>query len=268
MAKKVAIAVVHGIGEQTPGFSTSFIEKLTDFLNQYEDVDVISKEICWQTQVQPRENRLIDKLDGMGWMKLRNLFINYGADAIAYQPIEENASVYADVHKIYDISLKSLWREADHQEIPLIIIAHSLGTVVTSNFLWDCFNKLSKAREIYEPSQVSHVMIKKNLKLIVTLGSPIAVWSLRYENGGKSLKLPKDTKWLNIYSEYDVIGYPLTVINSDYCNNNGIEDMVMNVGGLLTRYTPVSHVEYMDDLKLIKVLAKEILLKLGGKDEQ
>ena len=104
--------------------------------------------------------------------------------------------------------------------------------------------------------------------LFYTLGSPIAMWSLRYPNFGIPIKVPSPGlskyypnlkgEWVNFYDEDDVIGYPLKTLNEAY--RKVIKaDRQINAGGLLSSWNPASHLGYWTDNDVTKPIAQELV---------
>ena len=103
--------------------------------------------------------------------------------------------------------------------------------------------------------------------LFYTLGSPIAIWSLRYPNFGVPIEVPSPGlskhypdlagEWVNYYDEDDVIAYPLKTLNEAY--RKAIKaDREINAGGLLSSWNPVSHLGYWTDNDVTKPIAREL----------
>jgi hypothetical protein len=104
--------------------------------------------------------------------------------------------------------------------------------------------------------------------LFYTLGSPIAMWSLRYPNFGVPIAVPSPElskyypnlkgEWVNFYDEDDVIGYPLKTLNEAY--RKAIKaDRQINAGGLLSSWNPASHLGYWTDNDVTKPIAQELV---------
>ncbi|MGH7422891.1 MAG: hypothetical protein ACREJ1_04345 [Candidatus Methylomirabilales bacterium] len=103
--------------------------------------------------------------------------------------------------------------------------------------------------------------------LFYTLGSPIAMWSLRYPNCGIPIEVPSPGlskhypdlagEWVNYYDEDDVIAYPLKTLNEAY--RKAIKaDREINAGGLLSSWNPVSHLGYWTDNDVTTPIAREL----------
>ena len=257
MAKKIGLLIVHGIGTQKPGYSASFVGSLKSVLGRISDApDVVVQEVCWQGLLQPAEDGFIRRSPKLGWMAVRRLFVSYAADALAYQPAETGCNTYATIHREIDKAFRTLLSKIP-EDAPIAIVCHSLGTVMVTNFLWDMLEEQSGGRVAFGPCRRT-VRSLPRVKLLVTAGSPIAVWSLRYLHGGTPIWLSDGSKWINVYSPNDVIGYPLKGINSLYFRHPQIEDVEMYVGSFLSRLTPLAHTAYFEDRGFIARVAKEL----------
>ena len=96
------------------------------------------------------------------------------------------------------------------------------------------------------------------------MGSPIALWSLRYQEFGEPIRLPLaalarhhpglKASWVNLYDADDVIGYPLRSLNEAY-RDAVTEDRPVDVGSIFTRWNPFSHVGYWSNGKVADSIA-------------
>jgi len=277
---KIAVAIIHGVGKQDPNFADDMMDELRSLFvkatnGEAADSELVMKPIYWAPAIQNEEDQLWGRLkDGgdLGYMKLRQFMVDFAGDAIAYQPTPNDRQIYDKVHGIFADTLHDLSDEAGDRA-PLCIISHSLGTVITCNYFYDLH------QEFHADTKKSfigkHVLPKigatplergETLTLFYTMGSPIAVWSLRYNNPlfGAPIKVPSPLlsnhypslkgEWVNYYDEDDVIGYPLKTLNEAY-NLAVKEDRQVNVGGILTSWTPLSHTEYWTDSDVTKPIA-------------
>jgi hypothetical protein len=289
MSKKVAVAFVHGIGTQDKYYADGFMDNVLKACKpKVNSNDIAFKAIHWAEALQVREDALHERLrqsrQQMGWPDVRQLMVNFVADALAYQVIKDDRSVYDDVHKLYAIALRRLAQEAGG-DTPLIIVAHSLGTVITSNYIYDLQYdgtfRPPKGRKKPEKRELIADEVRKEfsgtpleqgqtLARLYTLGSPLALWSLRYTNLGKPLRLasppvayqtryPEMTsQWINIYDKDDVIGYPLKSLNADY-DDAVYQDLQIEVGGPVQGRTPMAHVHYDTSSKVVNLIADGII---------
>jgi hypothetical protein len=279
MTKRLAVAIVHGIGAQDPDFAAPIEARLRTLFgaliapySKDPQHELVVKPVYWAPALQRDEDLLRSRLGKTGrfdYKRLRNFMINFAADAIAYQPTGDDRQAYAEIHRIFAATLSHLALEAG-DSAPLAIIAHSLGTVITSNYLYDLQNDAGKN---LVPVSVKAVMGDtplewgETLAFLCTAGSPIALWSLRYHDFGTSIEMPHPhfaehypkvlAEWLNFYDKDDVIGYPLKGLNETYAAAV-TEDRQVNVGRLLSFWNPTSHSYYLEDRDVILPIADSL----------
>jgi hypothetical protein len=192
--------------------------------------------------------------------------IDLAGDGLAYQPARKEQVIYDDVHRVVATALKTLSEEAG-AEAPLCCIAHSLGTVIASNYFYDLQTR--RYSEDLRPLVGSSPLEQgRTLALFYTMGSPIAIWSLRYprtntsEQFGKPIDVPSrdlaafypglQGEWINFFDRDDVIAYPLRVLNAEYAAR--VKDVEVNAGNWLTRWNPASHLGYWTDGEVIRII--------------
>ncbi|MBI4726139.1 hypothetical protein HY768_02755 [candidate division TA06 bacterium] len=280
---KIAIAVIHGIGEQKPDFADEMTIGLREQFVKQDKKRLSGAELCikpvyWAPLLQKAEDNLwraMLKGGTLDFISLRRFMINFAADAIAYQPAGSDREVYDQVHGVFAQSLRGLAEEAG-EKAPLCIIAHSLGTVIASNYIYD-LQAAPKKKLIPETvkSVAGATPIEKGetLCLFYTLGSPIAIWSLRYADFGVPVAAPDPRlakhypniagEWVNFYDRDDVIGYPLKNLNSLY-NRAVKQDVEINAGGFLSSWNPLSHLGYLTDGDALKPMAQGLYKAWAG----
>ncbi|MCX6952456.1 MAG: chemotaxis protein [Verrucomicrobia bacterium] len=214
---KVAVAIVHGIGDTPADFANDMITELTT---------------------------------------LRRFMVSFAADALAYQPLPDERSIYDAIHAKYAETLKVLTLKAG-ASAPLVVLSHSLGTIVTSNYFYDLSRPSLLPESVTDVHGDEPTPLEKGrtLTALFTFGSPIALWSLRFKDFGKPITVPapsvpaeiaKAGGWYNFYDPDDVIGYPLRTLNSAY-RAAVKQDLALNAGGIFTSWNPLSHTEYWTD---------------------
>lgn len=276
MSQKIAVAIIHGVGKQNENFADGMSQEITGrFANHIESKtdnpasELVIEPIYWAPVLQDSEDELWKKLkDGgdMDLLTLRQFLIDFGADAIAYQPTKTDSHIYEGIHKIFAQKLNKL-AEGAGDKAPLCIIAHSLGSVIASNYLYD-LQQPSKIPLIVKNEIANNPLENgETFTSFYTFGSPIAIWSLRYTGFGKPISVPSPKlqdnypkltgEWLNFYDKQDILGYPLKTLNGDY-KINVAEDREVNVGGIFTSWNPASHMAYWTDNDITKPIAKSL----------
>lgn len=275
MGQKIAVAIVHGIGKTPADFAEGMMEDLRGrFSSEGADPnDLVMKPVYWSPVLQGLEDELSRRTKAggpQGYGALRNFMISFAGDAIAYQPAPQERDIYEKIHQVVAQTLHALAEEAG-PTAPLCVIAHSLGTIVASNYFYD-LQTHPRRKIIANPVEAvigeTPLDWGETLSLFYTLGSPIALWSLRYTNFGSPLTVPAPYldhhwrglggEWINYYDKNDVIGYPLKSVNADYAAAVK-EDRVISVGNIFRTLTPLCHTEYWTDRDVTTPIATALV---------
>jgi hypothetical protein len=279
MSQKIAVAIIHGVGKQDPNFADGMAQELKDRFaremgKKLKDPtsELAILPVYWAPAVQDAEEELWRRMKRGGEMDfttLRRFLVDFAADAIAYQPTPTDRWIYDGIHEKFAEILNRLATEAG-QKAPLCVIAHSLGSVIASNYFYDLQHPERSliARNVKKRIGNTPLERGKTFALFYTLGSPIAIWSLRYDNFGVPIAVPSPElskyypnlkgEWVNFYDEDDVIGYPLKTLNEAY--RKAIKaDRQINAGGLLSSWNPASHLGYWTDNDVTKPIAQELV---------
>jgi hypothetical protein len=146
------------------------------------------------------------------------------------------------------------------------VIAHSLGTVIASDHFWDL------QRQRHPEGATTPLERGETLAYLYTLGCPIALWTLRYDDFGQPIAFPAPTlsqfhpglhtEWVNFYDRDDLVAYPLKGLSKEY-EATVTEDRAVNVGPLPISLTPVSHVCYWNDSSVMRPIAKTLATAAG-----
>jgi hypothetical protein len=262
MEPELGILVIHGIGIQEKTFANGLMDKVNGSL---KNLGVIPDAVAWEPAfwadlLTDDERKLWDKLSashGLGWETVRKFIINVLADAVAYQrDPEEPKDMYRRIHARIREHIAHLRVSLGGRDKPLIVIAHSLGSVIASNYTWDeqRQNKYSSGTNPFERMET--------LASLVTFGSNIPLFTLALSDPKPiqfpPAQLPANLKaaaqWLNFFDPDDVLGYPLKPLSPSY-GETVSADIEVNVGGLFTSWNPISHTEYWTDDDFTKPVA-------------
>jgi hypothetical protein len=254
MEPELGILVIHGIGIQEKTFANGLMDKVNGSL---KNLGVIPDAVAWEPAfwadlLTDDERKLWDKLSashGLGWETVRKFIINVLADAVAYQrDPEEPKDMYRRIHARIREHIAHLRVSLGGRDKPLIVIAHSLGSVIASNYTWDeqRQNKYSSGTNPFERMET--------LASLVTFGSNIPLFTLALSDPKPiqfpPAQLPANLKaaaqWLNFFDPDDVLGYPLKPLSPSY-GKAVSEDIKVDAGSWLTSWNPISHTEYWTD---------------------
>ncbi|ERT08936.1 hypothetical protein M595_0985 [Lyngbya aestuarii BL J] len=281
MSQKIAVAVTHGLGNgepkikhnqvREPNFLTTLKENLFKQFQQLglSEAEVNSKfefvPIYWAPVLQVPQNKLWQKLkqgNEMRWLGLREYLLSFVSDAVAYQPTPHKRHVYDAMHGVFSQALHKSAVLAG-EKAPLCVISHSLGTVIAENYFYELqVHYESKGKNYNFINPVLRLMGNtpiergETLSLFYTMGSPLALWTVRDPNFGQPIQFPPpklsthhpniQPEWVNFYDKDDVIGFPLKSINEAY-NQAVTQDKQVNVGGWTQSWNPMSHNNYWTD---------------------
>ncbi len=294
MTQKIAVLLIHGIGKQ----DESYAHKISyDLKKQFADAikktkvdnpaaELVIEDVYWAPVFQKAEDKLWNSLkkgSSMDFVQLRRLMIDFVGNLIAYMKIEGKTENYDRVHQIIAKSIGKLGFIAG-EKAPLCIIAHSLGSVMISNYMWDLQNHSSNkkliADEVSKCIEDTAIERGETFCKFFTIGSPLALWALRYDNFGKPVAIPSPAfekhypgikgEWVNYYDKDDIIGYPLKTLNKEYKQNVN-RDVEINVGGILSSWNPASHMGYWEDDSVIIPTAEslaQLWLKINNYNEK
>lgn len=275
MPHPIAIAFIHGIGRTKHGYSASMQRMLQQrFARRTAGTPsppgprLIFEEINWSDALQRREDRLWRRLASAGPLRyhpLRHFMVDFAADAIAYQPAPSDRTAYDAVHQIVAEGLARLAHRAGGRA-PLCIVSHSLGTVIASNYVYDLWKRRKSfmCPRVRTAIGTTPLQRGETLSLFYTMGSPIALWGIRYPHFGDPIRFPPlalsrhhpeiKAEWINLYDPDDVIAYPLKSLCARY-RAAVTEDCPVDVGSILERWNPLSHLGYWNDGKVADVIA-------------
>lgn len=263
MAYDLGVLIVHGMGSQGSDFADGMIEELDQRIADLgiDQNRVRWKPVHWAYVVQPKEDQLwrdLSRNNKLDYVGIRKFVISAFGDAIAYQRVPGNRKdVYNEIHKKVHEHVVKLREELGDADKPLIVMAHSLGSVIMSNYIWDEQKGKGFGGTAFEKMET--------LVSIITFGCNIALFSLAYDPV-VSIEFPLPTlpenlrnvaKWLNFFDPDDVLGYPLKPLSPTY-DKIVTMDIEINVGGILSSWTPLSHTAYWTDNSFTKPAAELI----------
>ncbi|HEX6371087.1 MAG TPA: hypothetical protein VF006_19370 [Longimicrobium sp.] len=291
MPFKMGVLLIHGMGNQDRGFAAPMIEELKARVRKQggDDHQIAFQEVWWAPVLADKEETLLRNMaDGndLEWMELRRFVMHSLADAIAYQDTNRGASpdqinVYHQVHGKIAEAMKTLRErvragaEADAREVPLVVIAHSLGCHMISNYIWDVRDsehaKKKPAANPFEGFQTltGIVMFGCNIPLFTLayvkldpIAFPTPNLKAYFPKGTSPEDIKDASRWLNLYDPDDVLGYPLAPLMNGF--DKVVTDVAVDAGPVLRAWNPLCHTEYWTDNDVTRPTAELIrrILKL------
>jgi alpha-beta hydrolase superfamily lysophospholipase len=170
------------------------------------------------------------------------------------------------IHAIVSSEVKGIKKDLSDDKAPIVVMAHSLGAHIMSNYIWDRQHPPKDTKDKREPIP--------NLVAMITFGCNIPLFSLSFPiakpinlpgSGIRKPALKTKAKWLNFLDRDDVLGWPLKPL---YKKNLAkltktqrrtvakIEDYEINVGSLAINWNPGAHAKYWTDNDFTKPVAE------------
>ncbi|MFQ5488293.1 MAG: hypothetical protein ACE5ET_07630, partial [Gammaproteobacteria bacterium] len=203
-----------------------------------------------------RDARRSGNLDFIG---MRKFMLTAFGDASAYQKVEsaENTT-YQEIHARVGKVIKNLYEaDLDGSPKPLIVMAHSLGGHIMSNYIWDMQHAGDTQLSTFERMQYLSGMITFGCNIPFFTFAYKKVVPIEFPPRRLSADLKRKAKWLNFYDPDDVLGYPLKPISPEY-RRVVTKDISINVGGILSSWNPMAHSKYWTDNDFTKPVARYI----------
>ena len=263
------VAFVHGIGTQSPNDYDQFEEAVRDaFDSKVHSADGSTPTpdaLTWQTAywaqvTQADQDALKRLLDVSG--TIQTFFVDSAGDAVAYSRVPGGGGKYSAIQETFAETLRNLSRLAAENEgpdtkAPLTVVAHSLGTVIATGSI------AAMRRDGAFPANLQ-------LKRLYTMGSPIALYGLRY--GLANFTSPLDVPtWINFFYPHDMVAFPLRPLGGAW--KTAVKDVPLSHGGgvglwgglkrrlvanLHFARNVITHSWYFDDRRVLDTIAQAL----------
>ena len=279
MTKKLAVAVIHGMGKQenSPNAGSDELSFSKDLHKQVRrvvggddfDQSVEWREIYWADILQTRQSKYFNKIAGMTDFDSLRQFVMFNlSDAASYRKMPRTSSdqTYKKIHGRIDGVIKELSMSVG-PDAPLVIIAHSLGGHIMSNYVYDMQKAIKDGRK----GATTAMRRMHTVTRLFTFGCNIPVFVFAYPESdvtpidypGSGLPSNQRTKpwWVNFYDRDDVLGFPLAQTSPDYKKlktKNELADIEVNSGSILTAWNPISHNLYWKDEDVYRPIGLKI----------
>jgi hypothetical protein len=262
MARPLAFAVVHGMGAQDASFADDFLRRVRAraAVHGVADGDLFTEPVYWGDIFQVDEDDLWRRMTSahrLDWGWLRKFAMGVLADAVAYRrPNPGQYDQYQAIHQRVHEHLSSLSLRAG-PGATLVVAAHSLGSVIFSDHVWDEQKRHGPGNDALTRCET--------LAGLITFGSNIPLFTLglseikaiAFPAPKLSPALKAAAKWNNYFDRDDVLGYPLREISPAYASTVN-EDFEISVGGVFTQWNPASHTAYWNDDAFIDLVANQL----------
>ena len=275
---RLGVLLIHGIGDQGPDWADAIIrsleqrvlEQLRSLLDQppLDAGSVLTVgRVHWAdvlAQPQRELRRILNRAhasptaDGSWWHRLlgtvtgalrrqESRFIaDFIGDVIGYRSPETRQAIYDTITRALDQLAAS--PETGVEQAPLTLIAHSLGSVIASDYVWDV-TKAHRHQGVHD---------RWRFENFFTVGSPMALFALQYGGAAAfnkpiALESPRG-RWVNLYDRDDPIGMPLRPLNAAY-RRVVLADAEVRAGAYL-----LAHTRYFTNQDTLTIISRKLAL--------
>lgn len=262
MSKELAVVVVHGMGDTHRKYDRDLRSRLRERLGAAGWARISWHAAYYQDVLQANQERLMKdtvRQADVDWLKLRRFALYGFSDAAAMGSRPHTiGSVYQQVQKRILDALETALASLGDPKKPVVLIAHSLGCQVASNYIWDAQQRSVEAgvfrADLPDPigkqTAEDRFVRLKTLRTFITTGCNIPIFIAGLPKGKIEPILVNargwHLRWHNYYDPDDVLGWPLHPLNRKYKAAVAV-DKAVNVGNLLNSWTPLSHSAYWSD---------------------
>ncbi|NIQ25049.1 MAG: hypothetical protein GTN88_00300, partial [Gammaproteobacteria bacterium] len=103
------------------------------------------RRIFWADVLSPRQDKYLragNRNNQLDFFNLRCFVVSALGDASAYRRVDDDArSTYGRIHTVIRDEIAALRKALSSDSAPLVILAHSLGGHIISNYIWDLQKK-------------------------------------------------------------------------------------------------------------------------------
>jgi hypothetical protein len=270
--KKVGVLMIRGSGHSDFKRQELFISRLNRILAQAGlDPDLLAHAtVDWYSPLQRQQELVLLRMK-KAKVRLRSnltrkLIITNIGDLINYggKPGLPHFG-YQQTHELVHQTILNLKKQLnDHA--PLLIIATSMGTEIINDYIRDrqTANKEGKA----DPLGNSPFERFETLTGLFTLGNNLPIFAasqqldeiqpIDFPSPLLSPELQSIAVWENYYDKNDAMGYPIKPLNKHFEKNPKLNDIQINIGGVLTFWNTFSHFGYWRSRRLVRRLASYI----------
>ena len=183
--KKVVLVFIHGMGDHQSNYDKKLKDKLKQKLGA-EWNNIHCEQILYSERMQNNEEELFRRLssNGLDWNVFRKFMLYNISDAAALcNCIAEPNCPYINTQQKIKDALGNAYRALGDNHKNVIIVAHSLGGHVISNYIWDCQtnNGIWENTALKESDDQDRFLRLMHLDYLFTTGCNIPIFVAKKE---------------------------------------------------------------------------------------
>jgi hypothetical protein len=254
MARKFGVLTIHGMGNQRPDYDSALKRNIYQHLNEEIIADLRFKSIWYHGDFQERQGRvwqdMLNSNNPLDQQSLRKFFLYFFSDAATSEiRPDEESSTYKRIQRTILREINALRVELEDQDRPVVIMAHSLGCQIISNYIWDAQHGIG----IWKDQAPTAFQKLTTARLMITSGCNIPLFVSGLARIEAIEKPNEQFTWHNFYDRDDILGWPLKPLSKGF--HNSYEQVVTKDREINTGWTPFGHSDYWEDDSFIKPVA-------------
>lgn len=268
--KSVALLTIHGMGETPKNYHKLFLERVKNYVGKDAWKNVAFESIFYQDILQENQAKIYQSMKPhIRWQDLRRFLLYNFSDAASLDYHKENLnSAYRQAQSRISNALRKVYEKCGRRDVPIVILAYSLGCHVISNYIWDAQQPSpdagvwTKNKPLKDKAEANFLRLN-SLQHLITIGCNIPVFVAGYKNIKPFDKPNPSFKWLNLYDKDDILGWPLAPLSPSY--GKLVKDVPINanenVSDLFTKsWNPYSHENYFGDSSVVRTVGDALNL--------
>ncbi|MEM7596423.1 MAG: hypothetical protein AAF382_01925 [Pseudomonadota bacterium] len=262
----VGILTLHGMGNTEPTYAEDLFEEIEDRLGTTDAAKVRMKAVFYQNILQENQAAYFRSVKRrLRWDDLREFMLYGFSDAASLESKKEGEdSPYFQAQLRILGGFKALYNQLSGEDRRVVIIAQSLGGQVISNYLWDAKPGRTPKHGVFSVPQVfaspeeEAFCRGRTVKRLLTTGCNIPIFcaGIARDRITPIDEVSPGFEWHNFYDRDDVLGWPLKPLSDAYAERV-TGDHPINAG-VLTGFTPLSHINYWRDRDFLRPLIAHI----------
>lgn len=261
----LGILTLHGMGNTQLDYAVDLFDEIRNRLKT-DASKVETKAVFYQDILQENQTRYFRSVKRrLRWDDLREFMLYGFSDAASLESKKDgDDSPYFQAQMRILGALKVLYGLLSGDDRRVVIIAQSLGGQVMSNYLWDAqpgrvakHGVWSVPQVFSSPEEEAFCRGRKTTRFMTTgCNIPIFCAGLDRNRITPIDELSPGFEWHNYYDRDDVLGWPLQPLSDAYAARV-TGDHPINAG-VLTGFTPLSHINYWRDRDFLRPLISHI----------
>jgi hypothetical protein len=273
LSSRLLVLTLHGMGDTPRDYEAPLVDGLRRRLSVDQWARVHVEPVFYQDILQGHQRAVLGAMSasGLRWRRLREFLLFGFSDAAGLERKPHlPGSPYLRCQERILAAIERGGAALGDLHAPIVVVAHSLGCQVISNYIWD--SQATSAHQgvwkgtTSDGSPADSFRRLKTLRLMFTAGCNIPIFLAGYppeeivavqtRTGGY------DFSWRNYFDRDDALGWPLRPLSPSYGEAVEEDVAILSGGGILgtlvSGWNPLSHGRYWKEGRFLGAVATGI----------